>query len=277
MLPQPREPRWITPLALLLAAAVHLLFILIFRVPAPGATHGTEQFFVVLPNPTTDQGERMVEPAAPSAAGQAAPAVTPLREPARIPTEIPKPSVAQPGIRVTAPTPVATAGEGAGKGNGGKGAQTSVADRLLPRATDARIWGPVIATGEAPDPVKAALAPLYGQIAAFNDSLRLAGDAAARATDWTVKDGNGGRWGVSPGEIHLGKVTLPLPFGFSTPPGRRDELSGRLSTWNAIQRQAGQVEASESFKERAKAIRDRKAAERDSTKAAAKKTGGSGG
>jgi hypothetical protein len=114
--------------------------------------------------------------------------------------------------------------------------------------------------------VAEALAPLYGQLNLYNDSALAAAIAAARATDWTVTDANGGRWGVTPGQIHLGKITLPLPFAFSPPPGRRDEMNGRLSGWNAIRRQANQVDAKETSDDRAKAIRERNQAARDSAK-----------
>jgi hypothetical protein len=140
-------------------------------------------------------------------------------------------------------------------------------DRVRPRGTDARLWSPMptdpIVTGQPVDAMTAALAPLYAQLGEFNDSTRAAAEAAARANDWTVEDGSGGKWGVSPGRIHLGKLTLPLPFGFSAPPGRRAELSGRLSGWNAIRRQSDQVDVNESFEDRVKAIRARNAAKRD--------------
>jgi hypothetical protein len=100
------------------------------------------------------------------------------------------------------------------------------------------------------------------QINAYNDSVAAEAGAAMRATDWTVKDGDGGRWGVSPGAIHLGSVTLPLPFAFSAPPGRREEVAGRLTNWTAIQQQATIVEGREIVKDRIKAIEQRKAAER---------------
>jgi hypothetical protein len=99
-------------------------------------------------------------------------------------------------------------------------------------------------------------------ITAYNDSMAAAAGAAARATDWTVKDADGNRWGVSPGKFHLGGLTLPLPFQLSTPPGRRDEVAGRVATWNAIQQQSAYVEGREVVKDRVKAIEKRKAAER---------------
>ncbi|MGH7554759.1 MAG: hypothetical protein ACREMQ_17300, partial [Longimicrobiales bacterium] len=82
------------------------------------------------------------------------------------------------------------------------------------------------------------------------------------AVDWTVKDKNGGRWGVSPKGIHLGGITLPLPIQFAAPPGRRDEVNAAIRNWNEIQAQRASAEIDESVQDRIKAIRERKEAER---------------
>ena len=51
----------------------------------------------------------------------------------------------------------------------------------------------------------------------LNDSAAAAAEAAAEATDWTYTDEEGRRWGISPGKLHLGDLTLPLPsFGTSS-------------------------------------------------------------
>jgi hypothetical protein len=55
------------------------------------------------------------------------------------------------------------------------------------------------------------MAQLEARLDAYNDSVAGAADAARRATDWTVRDKDGGRWGVSPGGLHLGGVTIPIP------------------------------------------------------------------
>jgi hypothetical protein len=115
------------------------------------------------------------------------------------------------------------------------------------------------------------------QLNAYNDSVAADAAARARATDWTVTDADGGRWGVSPGAIHLGSITLPLPFTFSTPPGRREEVAGRLTNWTAIQQQATIVEGREIVKDRIKAIEQRKAAERAARQNPATTPGGTGG
>ncbi|MGH7463344.1 MAG: hypothetical protein ACREMA_20235, partial [Longimicrobiales bacterium] len=70
------------------------------------------------------------------------------------------------------------------------------------------------------------------------------------------------RWGVSPGKLHLGGITLPLPLAFNTPPGRRDEVNSQLRNWSEIQAQATRGEIKESFEDRVKEIRKRKDRER---------------
>jgi hypothetical protein len=93
--------------------------------------------------------------------------------------------------------------------------------------------------------------------------------------DWTVRDKDGGRWGVSPEGIHLGSFTLPLNNQFVPPAGRRDEINALIRNWNEIQAQRSQAEIRAQIEERAKAIRERKEAERkDTTKVVA---GGRGG
>jgi hypothetical protein len=96
---------------------------------------------------------------------------------------------------------------------------------------------------------------------------------AAGALDWTVKDRNGGRWGVSPGAIHLGGITLPLPIQFSPPPGRRDEMVERSRRWSEGEAQRALFDVQASFEDRVRAVRERADAQRDS----ARRSGGGGG
>jgi len=115
------------------------------------------------------------------------------------------------------------------------GSQPSAADRLRRGYADPQLVRPVdrlppeeLTEGEW---LRLRLADRLG---IYNDSAAAEAAAKLRATDWTVKDKNGGRWGVSPGQIHLGDVTLPLPFGFSPPPGRREEIAGRVHSAPAL-------------------------------------------
>jgi hypothetical protein len=139
----------------------------------------------------------------------------------------------------------------------------SVRDRLQYRMGATEVWRP-----QAPLPAEE-LSPddrvrtrVASQLQEFNDSVAAEAAASARATDWTVKDGNGGKWGVSPGSLHLGNVTVPLPFALGTPPGRREEAAGRMRSWTEIQDQATRVEGRQIFDERVRAIRERAEQER---------------
>ncbi|CAN5846430.1 hypothetical protein BH23GEM6_BH23GEM6_15110 [soil metagenome] len=50
---------------------------------------------------------------------------------------------------------------------------------------------------------------IQARIDAMNDSIRGDAERARRATDWTVTDKEGRRWGLSPEGLHLGGVTVP--------------------------------------------------------------------
>ena len=101
---------------------------------------------------------------------------------------------------------------------------------------------------------------------AYNDSVSDDAAARERATDWTVTDEAGGRWGVSPGKVHLGGITLPMPVNLSPPPGRREEVAARTRGWSETQAQAARAAADDNFQDRVKAIRERRQAQRDSAR-----------
>ena len=80
--------------------------------------------------------------------------------------------------------------------------------------------------------------------------------------DWTRTDEDGKRWGVSPGKIHLGDVTIPFPYSFSAPPANRDQVGRRVWEWDEIESGAVAGAVRANWKDRAAAIRARKEAER---------------
>jgi hypothetical protein len=272
-LPRAREPRWLTPGALAIAVVLHLVAVAVLSREVHYTLPVADDVRILL-LPTASEAEppRLAEvteiPAGIDAPSPAA--VTP-------PLAAPTPRAAPTRVPPIAETRTAVAGEirdttgvsGAGVAGTGTRDPGSLLDRVRPRATDPRLWGPIPeppSEGRRVDAFTSALAPLYAQFDAYNDSTRAAAEAAAKATDWTATDASGGRWGISPEGIHLGKVTLPIPIGFSAPPGRRDELSGRINGWSAIRRQQGEAEVRESFEDRVKAIRERNAAKRDSSR-----------
>jgi hypothetical protein len=147
------------------------------------------------------------------------------------------------------------------------------ADRLrTPEEGDSLIWAFV-------DPDRGALTDaeryqlsLWWRLAAWYDSLGAIEEAQRRALDWTFTDDSGGKWGVSPGRIHLGSITLPLPDFFSIPPTQRETVGRRIEEWEEINAAARTNAVWDSWKDRARAIRERKDRERADTT----RSGGSG-
>jgi len=181
------------------------------------------------------------------------------------PRERPKP-IPRPVITPTRPTGQQESGASE-ESEAEEGTPLSAAERLRPHPKDARIWGSV-------DPALTRLSTeermrlqLAGKLEEWRDSVYAADDAAAEALDWTYTDKSGKKWGVSPGQLHLGGLTLPLPFNFGTAPGNRDALNTRLEEWNEIRRGAAQGAIREGWKERAQAIRQRRDKERAAAKA----------
>lgn len=137
------------------------------------------------------------------------------------------------------------------------------AERLRPTEETARLWAPVDRSLTDLTPEERFQLELELSIDAWNDSVAAEIDAARAATDWTTTDADGNRWGISPGKLHLGKVTLPLPIYFGPSNGvQRDELAKRAYELGDIERGASSGAVRETLKERAKAIRERRDAER---------------
>jgi hypothetical protein len=136
-----------------------------------------------------------------------------------------------------------------------------VRDRLRYRMGSAEVWRPQTdPLGDVMSPEEVVIARIAAELQQFNDSLAAAG---ASAPDWTVTDRNGDRWGVGPGGvIHLGKITVPVPVQFQTPPGRRDEVNARVRSWTEIQLQAARIETADIINERIQLIRERLEQER---------------
>ncbi len=138
----------------------------------------------------------------------------------------------------------------------------SAADRLRPRLVDARLWRPPPAAFFELSMEQREELILASRLGAWLDSVRVNQAATDALTDWTFTDSDGGRWGISPGQIHLGDITLPLPINFGTSVGKRDETNRLVWQWEEIMRQAARAEVEMSWRERAEAIRVRRDAER---------------
>ncbi len=180
-----------------------------------------------------------------------------LVQPDGVPTVLPPP-----GQAVTAPSTMSAP-------------PRTAAERLLRTGTSpVPLPGRPGAIPDAVSPQDAASARMFAGVKEINDSIAAALADADHSQDWVKKGKDGKKWGVSPGGIHIGSVTLPLPnFGFSGPPGRRDETAGKVRSFAESNAQAQRIEMEQTFESRVKAMRARKDAERDSTRSA-KKTGG---
>jgi len=138
----------------------------------------------------------------------------------------------------------------------------SAAERLRIQEGDLRLWAPV-------DPDRLRLTDeqiariwLLAELEALGDTMALAEELARRATDWTYTDSLGRRWGVSPGQLHLGDVTIPLPFAFGVPPGRAEQVRNRMWEWDAIERGAASGDVLRNWRYRDEQIRRRMEAQR---------------
>ena len=119
-------------------------------------------------------------------------------------------------------------------------------------------------------------APIWDVRRRLSDEIRvyntqLGGLATADGwafSTWTNADQSDTRWGVGPGALYLGGVSMPLcggpvtdasDCGFGLPPGRREEYKKWLEVLTGVQQQQHWAD----LRDRAEAIRKRRNAERD--------------
>ena len=138
----------------------------------------------------------------------------------------------------------------------------TVAEQLRPRIIDPRVWAPLDPDYTQLTDEERAQLLLRGMIESWNDSIAVAEALSERATDWSYTDDEGRRWGLSPGRLHLGDFSIPLPFSFALPPGRREALAERQLIRDDLARGAATAIIRETWAERARAIRERLEAER---------------
>ncbi len=137
----------------------------------------------------------------------------------------------------------------------------TAAERLRPNLQDERIWAPVAQSRVELSLEQRLDLDMAVRILQYQDSVEAAIAMGAAATDWTYTDADGKRWGISPGAIHLGDITIPLPnfnLGSSDVAGQREVMR----VWEAMQRQAARAVIQDSWKDRAQAIRARRDRER---------------
>lgn len=185
-----------------------------------------------------------------------------------VPATPPSPRPTEESV-VTEPAPVEApgdlpAGEPVGEPDAAAsspGEELTNAERLRPRFVDPRLWSRLPIDSLAPglsEPYDRAEAALRRLLKTYLDSLALSEEQRRRAREWVFGEGDE-KWGVSPEGLHLGDITIPIPFGMllsRSGPARRD-AERVLRTWELIQYQAGRIEAEEVREERLEAMRER--------------------
>lgn len=91
----------------------------------------------------------------------------------------------------------------------------------------------------------------------WNDSIATLVEAQRDASDWTFIDDEGRRWGIADGQLHLGSITLPLPFSFGSNPWMRDEAAQRRFEDEAIRRGIERQATLRTLEQRARIMRER--------------------
>ena len=177
------------------------------------------------------------------------------REP--VEPEEPEPEEEEPELEPEEPAAVARADVEAAPAD-----TLSAADRLAPRVVDPRLWRPMVLLPREPT-IEDVEARVAAAVELLSDSALAAAEAALRARDWTVEDESGGRWGISPGTIHLGQLTLPLPIWLPVDP----EVAAANRQWHELDQQLERARILETFQERVKAIRERRDREREEQRA----------
>ena len=238
-------PRWVRWVAAAVSVATHALVILVYphlMTNIEMQTGPSRPVFV------TDFGMQVVDV---REVADVAPAAAPD------PQEDPAPEAeASEPVEEAAPTVGQTEAETPA------GDPRTIAERLQPFMNNPEVWRPIDAELLDLTLEERARFEMAAVLDLWIDSITTAEAARIAATDWTYRDENGGRWGFSPGKIHLGDLTLPLPFNFGPNPSRLNELRERDWEWMELQRGAVAAAVEQSWKDRRRAIRARMDAER---------------
>ncbi len=136
-------------------------------------------------------------------------------------------------------------------------------EALRVRSADPRLWRAAEPEAHKLTEEERMQLELAGRLEAWNDSIRALVSAERALTDWTRTGENGERWGISPGKLHLGKLTLPLPFGFGTNPWMQERAARRAFEDADIRNGAAASFMADHWRERVEAIRRRRDRERE--------------
>ena len=257
-----RHPGRVRAIGFAISAAVHVF--VLFLYPAITVRFGEMDPTIDPTAPSSVEGMEIVNLQAFESDEIDAPA-EPEAELNPPPVALTVPTISLPGEDLPPAGPPAPPGSG-----------LTTADRLRPATYEENLWMSLVPEAATLSEKEILQGLIYGQLEAFNDSMAIRAARAARGTDWTYTDEDGNRWGISPGKLHLGKLTIPLPFSFGTSAGASDDLLDALWMDRQIARSAGLLEADATIRERAAAIRARVDEER-ARRAASDSTRSGGG
>lgn len=196
------------------------------------------------------------------------PSPAPPQEPAAEETVEPAPEAE--------PTPIEGGEEEAAEEAGDE--ELTNAERLRPREGDPRLWREIdLVAFERLARTSPADSAVRAILRRYLDSLQLSEEERRRARDWTFGEGDE-RWGISEEGLHLGDITIPIPFGQLLQPSGplRRELEQELRDLEAIQWQEALDQAAEVREERVEEMlrRAREQAEEEEAEEDTSATGG---
>ncbi len=142
------------------------------------------------------------------------------------------------------------------------GVGVRAAEVMRVRSSDHRLWRAALPELFELTEAERLQLELAGLLEAWHDSVAIALASESALTDWTMTDGDGNRWGISQGKLHLGSLTLPLPVYFGGNSWQRERATRRAWEDADILNNLNSQAARASWGERAKAIRERKERQR---------------
>ncbi|WP_420127502.1 hypothetical protein [Longimicrobium sp.] len=291
--PRHQRPPLVTGRTLAISVILHLLLLLAvlfapaperrFASAGPQAPQGQSQEMVDYMDVgewggmATDPSASLPEPAAAAPTGISAASVDSVLRaipepgpfPNRAPTGIPAAPAGQAGQAAAGQPGAAAPGAAGGVPSGqpgATGARRTGPGGLGPELGDPRLVVRPTAVPEAPvEDTERYRRHFEGRIQALNDSLAGEAERRRRATDWTITDRNGRKWGINErGPVVAGRnVPIPIP---SPPRGSREqeEAARRERTQRGeIDRQEETIERERYLRERGRAIREREDRERE--------------
>ncbi|HEU4884370.1 MAG TPA: hypothetical protein VFT45_19090 [Longimicrobium sp.] len=286
---RPRQPRppLLTSRTIVVSLVLHvLLLVIVLLVPAPERPVIIESDDSrLIPDQelvgyvevgewggmATDPSASLPEPAAAAPTGFSAASVDSVLSaipnagpfPSRVPTGLPSAPAGQAG-QPGAAIPGAQGGAPGGQ-PGAAGPRRSGPGGLGPEFGDPRLVVRPTAVPEGPvEDVDRYRRHFESRIQALNDSLAGEAERRRRASDWTITDRSGRKWGINENGPVVGGRNVPIPVP-SPPRGSREQEEAarrERAQRGEIDRQAETIERDRYLRERGRAIREREDRER---------------